>query len=596
MSTIDPIQLEIYWSRAIAIANEMMATLIRTSFSTVIRVNRDCSAAVFDERGQMLAQPDHSAPAHIGCMPGVMKCILERFPPETIQNGDVFITNDPWIGAGHTPDIYIASTVFSNDRLIGFVVTVAHHLDIGGRLGSTDSQDVYEEGLMIPLLKLYEAGRRNESAFQIIAENVRMPHIVLGDLDAQLAANQVGATRLIELAADYDLSSFVEIAEAIMAASEKAMRNAVRSLPNGEFAVREELEISDENGKRLVINLKIKIEDDQIIFNYDGTSPQIRRPINCVLNYTITFTTLAMKMALLPSLPYNGGIQRPIIIEAPEGSMLNARRPAAVWRRTVLGMRLPDIIFKTLAHVIPDKVIAGNGSCPMWLWLFSGWRPDLTQFAFQTHLMGGLGAGYQNDGIPTASFPSSVTDTPIEVFENVCPVVFARRELTTDSGGEGKFRGGLGQTMSFSPAPASLGMIDGALTVAYSAGGLGGGPTGIDGGNRGGRGRIEINGQEVLNQLATIQISESDTVTLELPGGGGFHSPLERDPAAVQRDVSSGFVSIAAAKSVYGVIFKEPSLTIDEAATASQRAQLTSLAATPDEKSSKKPARKRQHA
>jgi N-methylhydantoinase B/oxoprolinase/acetone carboxylase alpha subunit len=575
MDTIDPIQLEIYWSRAIAIANEMMATLIRTSFSTVVRVNRDCSAAVFDERGQMLAQPDHSAPAHIGCMPGVMESILDRFPRETLRAGDVFITNDPWIGAGHTPDIYIASTVFSGERLIGFVVSVAHHLDIGGRLGSTNSQDVYEEGLMIPLLKLYEAGKRNETAFQIIADNVRMPHIVLGDLDAQLAANQVGSARLGELVTDYNLKSLVEIADAIMAASEKAMRSAIRDLPNGVFEAREELEITDENGKGLVVCLNVEIQDDQIVFDYQGTSPQIRRPINCVLNYTITFSTLAMKMALLPSLPYNGGIQRAFTVRAPEGCMLNARRPAAVWRRTVLGMRLPDIIFKTLASVMPDRVIAGNGSSPLWLWLFSGWRPDFTQFAFQTHLMGGMGAGIQNDGIPTASFPSSVTDTPIEVFENVCPVVFSRRELTTDSGGEGKFRGGLGQTMAFSPTPASLGKIDGALTIAYSAGGLVEGPTGFDGGHRGARGRIEINDEEIVDQLATVHVSEGDVVTLRLPGGGGFHSPLERDPVSVQSDVRNGLVSVTSAESVYGVVFDGSSFAINDPATIALRKSLS---------------------
>jgi N-methylhydantoinase B/oxoprolinase/acetone carboxylase alpha subunit len=568
--------LEIYWSRAIAIANEMMAVLIRTSFSTVIRVNRDCSAAIFDEKGQMLAQPDHSAPAHIGCMPGVMQRILEKYTIESIRPGDVFITNDPWIGAGHSPDIYIASAVFRGDRLIGFTVTVAHHLDIGGRLGSTDSQDVYEEGLLIPLLKLYDAGKRNETVFEIIAENVRMPHIVLGDLDAQLAANQVGATRLLELAADYELSGFVEIAEAITSTSEKAMRSAIRAIPNGVFEVREDLEITDENGKPVTIKLKVEIEDEQVVFDYTGSSPQVRRPINCVLNYTITFTTLAMKMALIPDLPYNAGIQRPVVVRSPEGSVLNALRPAAVWRRTVLGMRLPDIIFKTLVPVMPDKVIAGNGSCPMWLWLISGWRPGLQRFAFQTHFMGGLGAGNDNDGLPTAAFPSSVTDTPIEVFENTCPVVVSRRELITDSGGPGRFRGGLGQEITIAPAPASLGQIDGSLTIAYSAGCLRGGPTGLLGGRDGSLGQIKINEKEVTNSLATIKISGDDCVTLRLPGGGGFHSPLTRDAEAVRQDVISGFVSVEAANSVYGVVLNDRSFEIDHQATIALRESLGS--------------------
>jgi N-methylhydantoinase B/oxoprolinase/acetone carboxylase alpha subunit len=435
---IDPILLEIYWSRAIAIANEMMAALIRTSFSTVIRVNRDCSAAIFDEEGRMLAQSEHSAPAHIGCMHGAMQRILKHYGVAAIRPGDAYITNDPWIGAGHSPDVYVASPVFRGERLIGFTVTVAHHLDIGGRMGSTDSQDVFEEGLLLPVLKLYSAGERNDDVFRIIAENVRMPHIVLGDLDAQLAANQVGASRLVELAQDYDLPGFVDIAHAIIAMSEKAMRAAIRALPDGEHHYGEDLEMLDENGKPIRIGLKITIKGDQVRFDYDGTSPQVRRPINSVLNYTITFSVLALMMALAPNVPYNEGIQRPVTVDAPKGSILNALRPAAVWRRTVLGMRLPDIIFKTLAGVMPDKVIAGNGSCPMWLWLFSGWRPDLSRFVFQTHFMGGLGAGDDNDGLHTAAFPFTVTDSPVEVFENACPVIVAKRELVPDSGGAGQ--------------------------------------------------------------------------------------------------------------------------------------------------------------
>lgn len=568
---IDAISLELYWSRAIAIANEMMAALIRTSFSTVVRVNRDCSAALFDERGRMLAQPDHSAPAHIGCMHGFMHRIFQQFPVESIQPGDAFITNDPWIGAGHSPDVYIACPVFRKERLIGFTVAVAHHLDIGGRVGSTDSQDVFEEGLLIPLLKLYSAGKRNDDLFRIIEENVRMPHIVLGDLDAQLAANRVGAERMLELAEDYQLEGFVDIAEAIIAATEKAMRAAIRTLPNGVHEVNEKLDIPDENGQPITFKIRIEIQDDQILFDYAGTSNQVRRPINSVLNYTITFTVLAIKMALGPNLPYNEGIARPIAVKAPEGSVLNARRPAAVWRRTVIGMRLPDIIFRALAPVMPDKIIAASGSVPMWLWLFSGWRPDLSRFVFQTHFMGGLGAGDGNDGLHTAAFPFSVTDSPVEVFENACPIVVHRRELVTDSGGAGQFRGGLGQEISISPAPAQLGLVEGPLTVAYSSGHLRAGPLGLDDGGGGGSGEIDVNGEKLTTSLATIKIAEKDRLTLRLPGGGGYHSPLKRDPKAVRKDVLEGFVSVEKAESVYGVALTGSDLSVDAAATAALR-------------------------
>ena len=568
---IDAISLELYWSRAIAIANEMMAALIRTSFSTVVRVNRDCSAALFDERGRMLAQPDHSAPAHVGCMHGFMQRVFEQFPLESIQPGDAFITNDPWIGAGHSPDIYVACPVFRQERLIGFTVAVAHHLDIGGRVGSTDSQDVFEEGLLIPLLKLYSAGKRNDDLFRIIQENVRMPHIVLGDLDAQLSANRVGAERMVELADDYELDGFLDIADAIVTSTEKAMRAAIRALPDGVHEITEKLDIPDENGQPITFRIRIEIQDDRIFFDYAGTSNQVRRPINSVLNYTITFSVLAIKMALAPNLPYNAGIQNPISVKAPEGSCLNARRPAAVWRRTVLGMRLPDIIFRALAPVMPDKIIAASGSVPMWLWLFSGWRPDLSRFVFQTHFMGGLGAGDANDGLHTAAFPFTVTDSPVEVFENACPVVVHRRELVTDSGGPGQYRGGLGQEISVSPAPANLGLVEGPLTVAYSSGHLRAGPLGLDDGDSGGHGEIDVNGEKLTTSLATIKIAEKDRLTLRLPGGGGYHSPLKRDPEAVRKDVLDGFVSLEKAQSVYGVVLTGGSLGVDVAATAALR-------------------------
>lgn len=571
MKDIDPISLEIYWSRAIAIANEMMAALIRTSFSTVIRVNQDCSAAIFDERGQMLAQPDHSAPAHIGCMPGVMQRILKQYPLAAIHPGDAFITNDPWIGAGHSPDIYIASPVFRGDRLIGFTVTVAHHLDIGGSVGSTNSQDVFEEGLLLPLLKLYSAGKRNDDVFRIIAENVRMPHVVLGDLDAQLAANRVGADRLLELAEDYRLEGFVDISAAITGVTEKAMKAAIHALPNGIYDMDEELEIKDENGRPITIRAKIYIRDDQIVFDYEGTSPQVRRPINCVLNYTITFTALAFKMALVPSVPYNEGIQRSIVVKAPKGCVLNALRPAAVWRRTVIGMRLPDMIFKALGRVMPEKIVAGSGSCPMWLWLFSGWRPDLSRFVFQTHFMGGLGARYDDDGLHTASFPNAVTDSPVEVFENACPVVVGKRELIIDSGGAGRYRGGLGQEISLTPAPAKLGYLEGGLTVAYSAGRLRSGPEGLNGGCAGAAGEIQINGGKVESPLATIKLSEEQGLSFRMPGGGGYHSPLTRDPQLVRQDVLDGFVSAEAAKALYGVVLTGASWAVDAEATAALR-------------------------
>lgn len=574
MTNIDPISLEIYWARVIAIANEMMETLIRTSFSTVIRVNRDCSAAIFDHEGRMLAQPSHSAPGHIGCMPGVMRRILKEFPVAGIRPGDAFVTNDPWIGAGHSPDIYIASPVFYRNRLAGFACTVAHHIDIGGRVGPTDSQDVFEEGLLIPPMRLYRAGERNEDLFRIIEKNVRLPHIILGDLDAQLASNRLGAERLIEFGEDYNLGGFDQLAEAITSATERAIRAAIRALPDGVLSAKQDLELTDENGKTVTVCVAAEIKGDQIVFDYAGTSAQVRRPINCVLNYAMSYTVLGLKMLLAPDLPYNEGTQLPVTVKAPEGSMLNPRWPAAVWRRAVLGMQLPEIVFNVLAPVLPDRIIAGCGSTPMWLWLLSGWRPDGSRFVFQTHFMGGLGARSDKDGLSTAAFPYNMTDSPIEIFENGCPVVVHSRELLTDSGGEGRFRGGLGQVISISPAPPQLGRIEGALTASFSAGHLRSGPPGLYGGNSGASAEVAVNGEPITNPLATIKLQPDDRLTMRLPGGGGYQSPLARDPDAVRQDVLDGLVSAQKARSVYGVIFRGPEQTVDVKATAALRREL----------------------
>lgn len=574
MNNIDPINLEIYWARAIAIANEMMETLIRTSFSTVIRINRDCSAAIFDHEGRMLAQPDHSAPGHIGCMPGVMRRILKEFPAASTEPGDVFITNDPWIGAGHSPDIYIASPIFNRDKLVGFACTVAHHIDIGGRVGPTDSQDVYEEGILIPPMRLYRAGERNEDLFRMIEMNVRLPHIILGDIGAQMASNRLGSERLIEFGEDYGLDRFDHIAHAITSSTERAIRARIRDLPDGVWTTRHELESVDENGKRITVHLKAEIKGDSISFDYEGTSPQVRRPINCVLNYVMSYTVLGLKILLAPELPYNEGTQLPVTVRAPAGSVLNARWPAPVWRRAVMGMQIPEIVFEVLSSVLPDKIIAGCGSTPMWLWLLSGWRPNGSRFVFQTHFMGGLGALNDKDGLPTVAFPYNMTDSPIEIFENGCPVIVHRRELLRDSGGAGRFRGGLGQEIALSPAPAALGKIEGALTASFSVGHLKSGPRGLSGGHPGAVAEVTVNDGAVTNPLTTLKLSSDDILTMRLPGGGGYHSPLTRDPDSVRDDVREGFVSPAAARSIYGVALCGPENAVDRAATKLLREQM----------------------
>jgi len=276
-NNFDPITLNILWERMIAIAEEVGTTLIRTAFSVVLRENGDWSVGLFDARGSMLAQTTNSATGHIGATPYVAKTYLKVFPPETLQPGDVIITNDPWIGCGHSNDVYIASPVFRGERLVGMVVTSAHQQDIGGRLASTESREVYEEGIRLPVMKLYNAGVPNSDIFQMIEANVRFSDMVLGDIRAQVAATYVGAQRMLETMTEYNLESLEGLADEIIGRTEASMRASIQKLPDGIYSHEEYVEETDRQGRHLKVQFTIEVKGDEIIVDYTGTSPQISR-------------------------------------------------------------------------------------------------------------------------------------------------------------------------------------------------------------------------------------------------------------------------------------------------------------------------------
>lgn len=552
-SDIDPIVLTSVWTRVQAIADEVGTSIARAGFSTVLRENHDFSCGLFDENGTMLAQSSQSATGHIGAMPYLARTMLEHFPHEDWEEGDVFITNDPWIGCGHSNDLYLGTPVYRDGSIVGFVITSAHQMDIGGRIASTEAREVYEEGILFPPLKFYRRGEPNHDLHEMLRSNVRFADQVLGDMRAQVGATFLGAQRLGEVLDQYRLASLAPVAEAITATSERRMREEIARIPDGEFENVVRIDVNDAKGEPLEIRVRVVIDGDRIICDFEGTSDEVDKPINCVLNYTRSYTVLGIKLILAPFLPNNDGSYRPIEIRAPEGSILNTRFPAACHWRHFVGLRVPDAIFGAIKDAVPDRILAGSGASPVWLFTMSGRRGDGAPFLLNAHVMGGLGARPDVDGVSAVTYPPNVRDIPAEIIETETPLLVRHRQLRQDSGGAGRFRGGLGE--EFSISAWEDGDLDPSWPVAISVfpGHLREPATGVFGGADSTLGEITID--DVPEDGAAGhegRLSLGQTLTYRTPGGGGYGSPAERDPQLVEADVRNGYVSVAAAKESYG--------------------------------------------
>lgn len=540
-SAIDPVTLEILWSRLVTVTNEQAAALQRTSFTPIVRESGDLSAAVFDARGRMLAQAVTGTPGHINSLATGMKHFLEAFPPETLRPGDILITNDPWKTSGQLNDLSVVTPVFRQDRLVGFFGNCCHAMDIGGRGLSADASEVFEEGLYVPMMKLYNAGEPNEDLLRILAGNVRAPFEVLGDVHAQVAGNQVGVDRLLEYLDDFDLPDLEALSDEICARSERALRSAIAALPDGAYR---KVIHTDGIDQPVRIECLVSIQGDEVVVDYTGSSPQIDRGMNVVLNYTAAYTSYALKCAISPAVPHNDGSFRPVTTLAPEGSILNPRPPAAVAARHIVGHFLPHAIFGALAPLIPNNVMA-EGAGNIWLTTVRGLGKD--RFITVFFAAGGTGARPTKDGISTTSFPSGIATAPVEVIETTSPLVIRRKELRRDTGGPGRFRGGLGQAIDVEVRTGEPYVVSSlADRMRYAAEGyLGGGP--------GGHGGFRTSTGDRPNPKISTRLAEGVGFTLDLPGGGGFGEPLTRDPRAVAEDVAEGYVSRSSAWRDYGV-------------------------------------------
>lgn len=540
----DPVALEILWGRLVAIVDESATTLQRTSFSTTVRESNDFACVLLAPNGTALAENTLGVPSFAGVMSLVMRRFLERIPVAAWAPGDVGLTNDPWINTGHLPDTTVITPIFHDDRLVAFAGNTAHKSDVGGAGYAADASEVFEEGIRIPICKLYRKGAINEDLVDLIAANVRVPDLVMGDLHAQVAAGHVCAERVLDFLREQEIEDLTGLGVAVQARAEAAARRAIEAIPDGEYR---SLITSDGFDRPTEIHTVITVAGDDLTVDFTGTSPQVRRGINSVYNYSYAFTCYTLKCLLDPITRKNEGSYKPFKIVIPEGTILNARFPAPVMARSMTGHFVSSAVLAALADALPERVIADSGSCPGLRIAVRGVDRHQRRFAQMLFPNGGMGARSRADGLSTTGFPTNAGGGSVEVMESVTPLIFWKREFLTDSGGPGRYRGGLGQHIEIEFA------ADGDIDVATQFDRVDHPAEGVFGGRPGGRSCLVLNGSQPVPSKGRLVARPHDVLTLDYAGGGGYGSPAERPRDAVLADLHNGLISERAAREVYGL-------------------------------------------
>lgn len=548
-AALTELRMQVMWTRLISIVEEQAQTLMRTAFSTTVRDAGDLAAALFDARGRMVAEAVTGTPGHLNSMAVGVRHFLDRFPVESMAEGDHYITNDPWLTSGHLHDVTVMSPVFHKGCLVGILGVCCHQVDIGGLGQGPDGRSIYEEGIQIPLLRLASGGVVNADIMEILRQNVRTPMQVEGDILSYISSNNAGAVRLRAMLDEFGLGDIGTIADYVIERSLAATRAEIAKLPKGSWS--SEMVI-DGYDRPITLRATLTIGDDSVTVDYDGTDPAIQRGINVVLNYCRAYTIFGLRCILAPGIPNNDGALAPFQVDAPVGSILNVERGWPVAARHVVGQMLPDVVFGCLAQALPDRVPAEGSSCLWSVQLRGRAAPrgnDRHGAGFETVFFnsGGSGARPVQDGLSATAFPSGVRAMPVEVSEASAPIVIWRKELLTDSGGAGATRGGLGQIVEVGArddAPFEvLAMFE---RVTHPA-------RGRDGGRDAPGGRIHLKSGAAMRAKGLQAISRGDRLVLEVPGGAGLGDATRRDRDAVRRDVEAGLVSRDAARTLYGM-------------------------------------------
>lgn len=527
----DPIFLEVFWTRVRSIADEAAKLIVRTSFSTLSTEANDFAVVVTDTAGRALAENSGSIPSFIGTLPRTVRHALAQIGADRMRPGDVFITNNPWIGTGHLNDVCLVKPIFSGERLVGFAATAGHVPDIGGKIRSVDARELFEEGLHIPLMHLLREGRPDETLLALIRTNVRTPEQTVGDIWSQVGAVELIASRLGDVLREYALEGIDHLAHALFERGERAMRQAIAELPDGVYHYEMQTDGFEE---RFRFAVAVTIRGSEIECDFTGTSAQQPRAINCVMAYTYAMTSYAIKCLLLPDLPNNDGLFRPIRVTAPEGTIVNPTQPAPVGGRACTGHYVPVVIFGAMQSVLPQRVMAGAGS-PLWIANLSGMRADGKPFTTVLFYNGGMGATAAKDGSSAMSWPSNISPTPVEVAERDSPLFFRFKRLRPGSGGRGRSRGGLGEEICF------VSRHTGPLSIVFLTERLRVPAPGLAGGEAGACGEVLINGVAVDSRRPQV-LAPGDEVILRTPGGGGYGPAAQRSQSLRDQDRVQGYI------------------------------------------------------
>ena len=550
MPEVSRVAYQVMWNRLISVVEEQAQALVRTAFSTSVREAGDLSAGVYDDKGRMLAQAVTGTPGHVNAMADAVGHFMRRIGVETMAEGDVYITNDPWEGTGHLHDITVVTPSFHRGSLIGFFACTAHIVDIGGRGFGADANSVYEEGLYIPIMRFADRGTVDKTLVRIIRGNVREPDQLVGDVYALATCNEIGHRRLIDMMEEFDLVDLSGVSEFILTNSREATLARINALTPGEAEGHMQIDGYD---RPIDLRVKLSIRTDSVLADWEGTSGLDRKGINVPLVYTKAYTCYALKCAIAPEIPNNAASLAPFEIVAPENSIVNAVHPAPVALRHVIGHMVPDTVYDALDKLLPDLVPAEGAGCLCNFQVSLRPRTDAPapsgarRAEVLTFNSGGSGARPGLDGMNATAFPSGVMTMPVEATEQVGPVIIWRKELRPDSGGAGRTRGGLGQYMEVGAheghefdIQAMFDRVD--HPARGRRGGLDGAPTTIaqdDGTAMKGKGKQFVpHGRRVM---------------MAFPGGAGYGAPLERAREEVMRDLVLGYISEEAARDVYGL-------------------------------------------
>ena len=530
------IQNQVMWNRLLSVVEEQGQTLVRTAFSPIVRECGDISAGVFDLEGRMMAQAVTGTPGHVNSMAESVKHFINHFPLNTMFEGDIFITNDPWMGTGHLNDFVLTTPCFKDNKIVGLFSCTSHLTDIGGLGVGPDATDIHMEGLYIPMLKLADKGVMNKTLLKLISQNTRQPVETEGDVYSLAACNDIGCKRLVEMMKEFKIDDLKKLSDFICDKSLAAVENEIKKIPNGVY---KNSMMIDGFEKDIKLEAKLKVSDNFISVDYTGTSDKSKFGINVPLSYTKAYTCFGLSCLVSAEIPNNAGSLKPFEIDAPIGSILNAPYPAAVCARHIIGQMLPDVVFGCLEKAIPEKVPAEGASC-LWNITFRG-KTDRgannnSLFAVTAVVNGGTGARPNKDGLSATAYPSGVRGTPVEINEAVAPLLFLKKEYNPGSGGKGKFNGGLGQVIEIKSA------IDEDMDLLASFDRIKFPARGRSHGVNGNAGQVSIKNKRKLNGKGTQVIKAGEILQIFTPGGGGLGGYSDRDKELIETDIENELI------------------------------------------------------